>query len=645
MENQVEKGTHKRAEAGVGKVGASGSPGAANSETGNEVDEDFQSLFEASMGAKELKEGEVVKGTVVAVTKDVVVIDVGYKSEGQVPIAEFLDQEGKCTAKVGEKVDVLLESRENDNGLIVLSKEKADKLQVWEEIGEVCERDETVVGTVLARVKGGLAVDIGVKAFLPGSQVDLRPSRNLDQYIGQKFQFKVIKFNKKRGNIVLSRRVLLERDRAQRKTETLRSLREGMLVQGTVKNITEYGAFVDLGGIDGLLHITDISWGHINHPSEAFNVGDEITVKVLKFNAETERVSLGLKQVQGDPWENVSQRFPVGTRMQGKVVRVQDFGAFVELEPGIEGLVRTSEMSWTKHVRHPSKVVNVGDMIEVVVLDVDAEAKKIALGMKQIEPNPWYQLVDRYPIGTRVTGAVRNITDFGVFIGIEDGIDGLIHKSDISWLAKVNHPSEIYKKGDNVEAVVLHIDPENERFSLGVKQLSEDPWDRIPREYPAGKVIQAKVTKVTDFGCFVELEPGVEGLIHVSEMADHRVEKPSKLVREGEMVSAEIIAIDGAERRIALSMKGARHAAERGDVAEYLSKDTRKSTTQLGELFAEKLGGSFGGGTPTAPEAEAAPVKPKRPRKKKTEAAATPEAEPAATDDAATTKSEDQPSS
>ncbi|OLD09938.1 MAG: 30S ribosomal protein S1, partial [Deltaproteobacteria bacterium 13_1_40CM_3_69_14] len=421
-------------------------------------EEDFAAMLEESFKRKgtakggELKENEIVRGTVVQVTKDYAVVDIGYKSEGQVPIQEFGLAEGKPNVKVGDAVEVLLESRENDTGMVVLSKEKADKMRIWDEISAACERDELVEGTIVGRVKGGLSVDIGVKAFLPGSQVDLRPIRNLDKLIGEKFKFKVIKFNKKRGNIVLSRRVLLEKERETLKKDTLQKLKEGAILSGIVKNLTDYGAFIDLGGIDGLLHITDMSWGRVGHPSEMLNVGDELRVIVLKFDPATERVSLGLKQIQEDPWAHAAEKYPPGTRVTGKVVSLTDYGAFIEMEPGVEGLVHISEMSWTKRVKHPSKVMAIGDQVNAVVLDVDAKAKRISLGMKQIEPNPWTLLEEQYPIGSVIRGQVRNVTDFGIFVGVQEGIDGLVHVSDISWTQRIKHPGDLYKKGDEVEA-------------------------------------------------------------------------------------------------------------------------------------------------------------------------------------------------
>jgi small subunit ribosomal protein S1 len=564
-----------------------------NQQSGIEgIDEDFATLFEASIkerGADGLfKEGEIVKGTVVQVTKDFVVVDVGYKSEGQIPLSEFTSPRGEVSVKAGDPVEVLLESRENDTGMVVLSKEKADKMRIWDEISAACERDEIVKGTIVGRVKGGLSVDIGVKAFLPGSQVDIRPVRNLDQYISKEFEFKVIKFNKKRGNIVLSRRVLLEKQREEMKKETLKNLKEGAVLKGQVKNLTDYGAFIDLGGIDGLLHITDMSWGRIGHPSEMFNVGDEVRVVVLKFDPTAERVSLGLKQIQEDPWHRADEKYPVGTRVSGKVVSITDYGAFIEIEQGVEGLVHVSEMSWTKRLKHPSKMLEVGAQVEAVVLDIDPKAKRIALGMKQIEQNPWTLLEDKYPIGSVIKGQIRNVTDFGVFVGVEEGVDGLVHVSDISWTQRIKHPGEMFKKGDEVEAVVLNIDVENERFSLGIKQLQPDPWDTLSERTPVGSRVKGKVTKVTDFGAFVEIEPGIEGLVHVSELKEERVENPRDVVTEGQDVDVKIIDINTQDRKVALSMK-ALIGEGSDDYREYLRKQAEGSKARLGDVMASKL--------------------------------------------------------
>src|SRR3954469_19049637 len=557
-------------------------------------DEDFAALLAESLSQDNVKEGEILRGTVIAVGKDFAIVDVGYKSEGQVPLEEFRMADGSIGVKPGDVVDVLLESRENDAGMCVLSKEKADRFKVWDEISAACERDELIEGTITTRVKGGLSVTIrgGVKAFLPGSQVDLRPVRNLDAFLNQSFKFKVIKFNKKRGNIVLSRRVLLEKERAALKESTLERLKEGQIVEGIVKNLTEYGAFIDLGGIDGLLHITDMSWGRVNHPSELFQVGDHVRVKVLKFNSETERVSLGLKQITEDPWKSASERYTPGTVVKGKVVSLKDYGAFIELEQGIEGLVHVSEVSWTRRVKHPSKMVAVGDVVEAVVLDIDPSQNRISLGMKQLEPNPYESLVQKYPPGTVVRGKVRNIADFGIFVEIEEGIDGLVHISDMSWTQRVKHPSELYQKGDEVEAVVLNIDTtegDKPKISLGIKQLIGDPWDRIPFDFPIGKLVKGKVSKVMDFGAFVELEKGIEGLVHVSEISDERVEDPREVLKPGQEVQAEVIIVDGAERKIGLSMKAANRQQDIAEAQGYTAGTSPGAT--LGDVFRNKLKG------------------------------------------------------
>src|SRR5580693_3192529 len=515
----------------------------------------FAALFEASIQSGDFgKEGEIVQGTVVAVQRDNVVIDIGGKSEGMIPLSEFVDAGGTVAVKAGDRVDVYIDSRENDDGLVMLSKEKADKMKVWDEISSACERDELIEGTISQRVKGGLSVTIrgGVKAFLPGSQVDLRPIRNLDKLIGQTYQFKVIKFNKKRGNIVLSRRVLLEKERDQIKTQTLQTLEEGKVVKGVIKNITEYGAFVDLGGIDGLLHITDMSWGRVNHPSELFQVGDEVTVRVLKYNAETERVSLGLKQTQEDPWNHAEEAYPPGKKVHGKVMSITDYGAFVELEAGVEGLIHVSEMSWTKKVKHPSKLLEVGQEIDCQVLEVDAKAKRISLGLKQLEPDPWMLFTEKYHPGDKIGGKVRSLTDYGVFIGIEEGVDGMVHKSDISWTAKVNSPSDFYKKNDEVEAIILSINHDEKKVSLGIKQLWDDPWPSMLTEYPPGRVIDASlVLSIVDYGVFVRLRDGVEGLVSSQDV----LEPEGGKLKQGDKVKTEISSLDTIDRRLFLTMK------------------------------------------------------------------------------------------
>ncbi len=592
-------------------------------------DESFAELFEGATEAKpEIREGTIVKGTVVDIIGDYAVVDVGLKSEGQVPLREFRDEdedefeleegqeppEPKDTSlpvvNIGDEVEVLLETAEDQHGLVILSKEKARKRKVWDEISKAVDEEGLVMGTITARVKGGLSVLLagGVKAFLPGSQVDLRPVRNLDVFINQEVQFKIIKFNKKRGNIVLSRRVLLEAERAELKEDTLAKLQEDQIVEGVVKNLTDYGAFIDLGGIDGLLHITDMSWGRVNHPSELFQVGDKVQVKVLKFNSDSERVSLGLKQITPDPWINAEEKYIPGTVVQGKVVSIKDYGAFIELEEGIEGLVHVSEMSWTRQVKNPKQLLKIGDEVKAVVLDIDVSQNRISLGMKQLEENPYEKVVEKYPPGTVVEGVIRNIADFGVFVELEPGIDGLVHITDLSWTQRVRHPSELYKKGDEVRAMVLNIDNTGEKpkISLGIKQLQQDPWDRIPYDYPIGKIIDVKVLKLADFGAFAEIEPGIEGLIHISEITDERIEDPAQVLEAGQTHRAEVIQMDAAERRIGLSIKSARRQDQLADAQGFQNASQAGAT--LGDLMADKFKDAAVGDGPAVPAAEEAPA-------------------------------------
>src|SRR3954470_6005683 len=560
----------------------------------DDSEENFAELFEASQRQQEIKEGEVVDGTVVSVGSEYATVDIGYKCEGLVPIQEFKDAEGTAHVAVGDVVSVYLERMEMENGFMLLSKDKAEIIRAWDEISQACEKDQLVEGTVIAKVKGGLSVDIGVKAFLPGSQIDTKPVKNLDKFLGKKLKFKIIKFNKKRGNIVLSRRAVVAQERELQRAETLANLQEGMIVAGIVKNITEYGAFIDLGGMDGLLHITDMSWGRIKHPSELFAVGDEVKVKILKYDREKERVSLGLKQAQANPWDDVEYKFPVGVKVKGKVVSLKDYGAFVELEDGIEGLIHVSEMSWTERVKHPSKLINVGDEVECKVLEVDSKQKRISLGLKQLQENPWDILEVKYPVGTIVEGEVKSVTDFGVFVDIGMGIDGLVHISDISWTKKFGHPSEKFKKEDKLKAVVLGIDKANEKFSLGIKQLERDPWENIKSRYKPGTAIEGPITKLTDFGAFVELEEGVEGLIYVSEIADHRIEKPSDVLKVGAKVRAEILSIEPKERRIGLSIKQLGRTEERANFDQFVGERGKK--TSMGDVLGDKLKAALKGG-------------------------------------------------
>ncbi len=553
-----------------------------------DLQEDFGRLLAESIAGPE--EGTVTRGRVVDITNDYAVVDIGYKSEGLVPLSEFRDGDGNIRVQVGDEVEVLVEQLEDPDGMVILSKDKADKIRIWDQIAKAHENGEVVEGKIVARIKGGLSVDIGVRAFLPGSQVALRPVRQLEKLIGETYKFKIIKFNRRRGNIVLSRRVLLEEERARLREQTLKILEEGAVLKGVVKNITDYGAFVDLGGIDGLLHVTDMSWGRVNHPSELYNIGDEVTVKVLSFDPERERVSLGVKQLTPDPWESADEKYPIGSRIKGKVVSLVDYGAFVELEPGVEGLVHVSEMSWTKRVSHPSEVVSVGDEVEVMVLNVDMNRRRISLGMKQCQPNPWDLLEERYPVGAVVRGRIRNITDFGIFVGVEEGIDGLIHVSDISWTKRVSHPGSLYQVGDEIEAVVIHIDKENERFSLSIKHLTPDPWAGITARYRVGSIVTGKVTNITDFGVFVELEPGVEGLVHVSEVSSEKVEDLSTVVRVGQEIQAEVLNIDQEERKISLSMKAIEDEevlAEKKALDELHRQMSAQAATTLGEKILE----------------------------------------------------------
>jgi len=549
--------------------------------------EDFKTLYEESL--KTVEEGQVLKGRVIDIAPDHVTVDVGYKCEGQIPMQEFLKREKKVDVKIGDRIDVLLEKKDTEEGLLILSKEKADRVKVWREVSRSCREGEVIEGEIVSKVKGGLSVDIGgIHAFLPGSQIDLKPVRNLDALIGQRLRFKVIKFTRKRNNIVLSRRNLLEEERKLLREGTLKNLLEGEIVEGTVKNLTDYGAFIDLGGMDGLLHITDISWGRIGHPSEKLVVGDRIKVKVLHFDREKEKVSLGLKQTLPDPWSSVEKKYPIGSRMKGKVVNVTDYGVFVEVEEGVEGLVHISELTWSKKMKHPSKIVHIGDRVEVMVLDCDPAKRRISLGMKQIEPNPWSLIEERYPVGSKVVGKVKTITDFGIFIGFDEGVDGLVHVSEMSWTKKIKHPSELFKKGQELEAVVLNIDRRNERFSLGIKQLTPDPWRDIARRYRKGEVVAGKVTNVTEFGAFIELEEGIEGLVHVSEISREKVERPSDLLKVGDTVSALVLHLDPQERRIGLSIKGLKERVEKAEIEKYMSSQG-PTTHSLGELIQEEM--------------------------------------------------------
>jgi small subunit ribosomal protein S1 len=555
-----------------------------------ETMEDLMEMYEESI--KRFREGEVVNGRIIAVDKDYVLVDIGYKSEGQIRIQEFRDENGQINANLNDEIEVMVEYWDDEEERVILSKEKAAKVKVWDAIKTCYDDNGTIEGVITNRVKGGFSVDVGVQAFLPGSQADLRPIRNLDELVGKSFPFRILKYNRKRSNIVLSRRVLLEEERESKRTQTLTAIHEGKVMAGTVKNITEYGVFVDLGGLDGLLHITDISWGRVKHPSEMYSVGDKIQVKVLHLDLEKERVSLGVKQLVPDPWTMAASKYPVGSRVNGKVVSLTDYGAFVELEEGIEGLIHVSEMSWTRKVRHPSKVVSVGEMVDAVVLDIKPDNRRISLGMKQVVPNPWDVINEKYPIGTTIEGKIKNITDFGLFVGIDEGIDGLIHISDISWTKRIKHPNEIYKKGDLVQAIVLDIDKENERFSLGIKQLQDDPWQTVAERYEVGKQITGTVTNVTDFGVFVELEEGIEGLVHVSEISKEKIKTPVGMYNVGDVITARVMNINSDDRRIGLSIKRMDMEDDQSLLSDYVN-NMGPATSSFGEILRENLQGKL----------------------------------------------------
>ncbi len=556
-----------------------------NQESGTGM-ESVMDLYEESF--KRFAEGEVVTGRIISVDREHVLVDIGYKSEGQIRIQEFKDEEGNIDAHVGDKIEVMVEWWDDEEERVVLSKEKAENVKVWESIKKSYDDEGTVQGVITNRVKGGFSVDIGVQAFLPGSQADLRPIRNMDDMVGKTFDFKILKYNRKRSNIVLSRRAILEKELEQKRAATLDAIREGKEIDGIVKNITEYGVFVDLGGVDGLLHITDISWGRVKHPAELFSIGDTIKVKILNVDLENERVSLGMKQLTEDPWTYASEKYPLGSKVAGRIVSLTDYGAFVELEEGIEGLIHVSEMSWTRKIRHPSKVVSVGEEVEAVVLDIKSESRRISLGMKQVSPNPWDVISEKYPVGTTIEGRIKNITDFGLFIGIDEGIDGLVHISDISWTKRIKHPSELYKKGDVVQAIVLDIEKESERFSLGIKQLTEDPWQSVAERYEVGKEITGTITNLTDFGIFVELEEGIEGLIHVSEISKEKIKTPVGKYNVGEVITAKVMNINSDERRIGLSIKRLEIEDEQNLLSEYVN-NMGPATSTFGEILRENL--------------------------------------------------------
>lgn len=549
---------------------------------------EFAELFSASLKEQQDRpeRDKILEGTVVRIDPDTVLVDVGRKSEGFVPITEVRDAEGNLTIAVGDKIKVV-SSRDGGNRF---SKRRADQMAAWETIHEAGGEGAVLEGTIIARTNGGFNVAIGgINAFLPASQVDIRPSGNGDSYIGMAGQFKVISLNQKRGNIVLSRRVLLEEERAESRKATLEKLAEGQTMQGVVKNLTEYGAFVDLGGVDGLLHVTDISWGRVGKPSDALTPGQEVTVKILKYDSEKGKISVGIKQTQPDPWQNIESRYSEGTRVPGKVVSLMEYGAFVELEPGVEGLVHVSEMSWTKRVRKASDMLTVGDQVEVVVLGIDLQNRKISLGLKQVTENPWQSIAENYPVGTKIEGQIKNMTDFGMFIGIAEGIDGLVHVSDISWTKRVKHPGDVYNKGDLVQAVVLKVDPQNERVSLGIKQLTPDPWSLAQQKYTPGTRLFGKVTSTADFGVFVEVEEGIEGLIHVSELSREKVPSAKEFANVGDQLEAVVLNVDPRERRISLSIKSLAAATEKAEFESYLGGGQGEATSNLGDLLKSQM--------------------------------------------------------
>lgn len=560
---------------------------AQSTECGMQIE--FEKLLVNSFDAA--RPGELITGTVTVVERDYITVDIGYKSEGQIPASQFADREGKINVATGDTVEVLMLAPENEDGEIVLSKDRAEQLKTWMRLEDAYEKTEKVTGFVVQKVKGGLQVDVGVPAFLPGSQIDIRPQRNLGKFVGEDMEFRILKISRERGNIVLSRRIVLEQERDSLKKDTIRQLDEGVVMEGVVKNVTDYGAFIDLGGIDGLLHITDMSWGRVNHPREILQVGQTVPVVVLKYDRQHERVSLGMKQLNNNPWETVGEKYQPGSTVKGNVVTLTDYGAFVKLEEGIEGLIHVSEMSWNKKVRHPSKLLSIGDEIEAVILDVNPESQRISLGLKQLTQNPWDVLAGEFPVGSRLVGKVRSIMDFGIFVNVKDDIDGLVHVSDFSWTKKVRNPKEVqemFKKGDEIEAVVLEIDPSNERLSLGIKQLQPDIWETVPQRYPTGARVKGVVSSITDFGVFVELEEGVEGLIHISQLGLERGEDIHEKFTVSAEIEAEVTNVDREERRISLSSKVTKAKKKREDYSQYMEESSGAVT--FGDLLQQQLG-------------------------------------------------------
>jgi small subunit ribosomal protein S1 len=548
--------------------------------------ESFKELYEASL--KTIQEGKVVRGEIIQIDNEFVLVDIGYKSEGQIRISEFIDLEGQLTIKVGDRIDVLLVRKEDKEGRIILSKEKVARVKIWDEVEEAYRKRDTIRGKIISQVKGGLSVDIGIPAFLPGSQADLRPIRDLGTLVGMEYDFRVLKYEKHLGNIVLSRRAALEAERKALLEKTLEFLEKDAVLEGIVSNITGYGLFIDLGGIDGLVHITDIAWHNIGHPSEMYQIGDKVAVKILSFDRERKKISLGIKQLTPDPWSVAQEKYPVGARVKGHIVSLKKYGAFVEVEKGIEGLIHVSEMSWTGNIKNPSQILNVGNIVEAMVLSLDASKRRISLSMKQLEPNPWDTIAENYPLGAVIEGKIKNITDFGIFIGIGEGIDGLVHISDIAWNQKINHPSELYKKGKTVQAVILDIDKENERFSLGIKQLTPNPWEDIPEKYKRGTRVSGTVTSITDFGVFVKLEDGIEGLIHISQLPKDKQNKPLKGFKIKDEIEAEVVNVSQEDKRIGLSIRKLEERSGKNIHKSYVNNQEQASSN-LGEVLKEKI--------------------------------------------------------
>ncbi|THB73508.1 MAG: 30S ribosomal protein S1 [Desulfobulbaceae bacterium] len=562
----------------------------------NDGEMSFADLFEMEENNKVVEVGNVANGNIIGVEDEFFLVDVGDKAESYIPKSEFrLD--GIENIQVGDVVEVFVERRKDEGGLL-LSREKAIAIKVWEDIAKIQEDDGTIQGKIESRVKGGMSVDIGVPAFLPYSQIDLRPVKDLDALIGESYEFKILKFNRKRNNVVISRRAILEEERNKLREQMRSKLEEGQVIIGAITNITDYGLFIDMGGMDGLCHITDLSWGRVSHPAKLYKVGQELEVKVLKYDKDNDRVSLGIKQLREDPWATVTERYPLNEKAVGTVVSITDYGVFVELEEGVEGLIHVSEMTWSKKPRHPSKMVAVGDEIEVMVLNIEPETKRISLGMKQLQSNPWDLVTESYPVGSIIEGKIKNITDFGVFIGIEDGIDGLIHVSDLSWTERIKHPSEKYSKGETIQAVVLKIDKENERFSLGVKQLTPDPWQAAYNNYPSGTVVEGEITNVTDFGVFVKLEEGIEGLVHVSEISKDKVKTPVGMYEVGNILKAIVINVSAKDRKIGLSVKTLEDEGE-AEAVEKIKKAEAEVAEAAPSTFGDLLKAAAEGGTPT----------------------------------------------